>query len=214
MSAGMDDAEFDRALVGAAFALAAEGGWRAVSVTAAARRADLPLDRARGRFSGAAAVLMRFGRIADQAALAPTPAEGPPRDRLFDMLMRRIDVVQAHRAGVLALLRALPFDPCLAALLAAANIRSMRWMLEAAGISARGPLGRLRTKGLLALWLAVLRVWRSDGSEDLSATMAALDRALTRAERLEGWLGGRRPPPQEPPPAAAAPAAEPDAPAP
>ena len=82
---------------------------------------------------------MRFGRLADAAALTGVSDEGPRRDRLFDMLMRRIDALQQHRAGVLALLRALPVDPCLALLLAAANLRSMRWMLEGAGISAVGP---------------------------------------------------------------------------
>lgn len=210
----MDDAEFDRALVGAAFALAAERGWREVSVAAAARRADLPLDRARVRFPVWVAILLRFGRIADQAALAAAAKEGPHRDRLFDLLMRRIDVVQAHRGGVLALARTLPADPCIAALLVAANLRSMGWMLEGAGISARGPLGRLRRKGLLAVWLATLRAWRDDTGEDLSATMAALDRALSRAERMEGWLTGCRamPKPSAPPPPPVPPADEPTAP--
>ncbi len=208
----MDDAEFDRALVGAAFALAAERGWREVSVAEAARRADLPLDRARGRFPVRAAVLLRFGRIADQAALALAPKEGPHRDRLFDLLMRRLDVLQTHRAGVLALMRALPADPPLAAFLALANLRSMGWMLEGAGISARGPLGQLRRKGLLAVWLVVLRAWHDDTSEDLSATMAALDRALVAAERMHGWLGGRRAAPEPPPPPSAGPADEPVAP--
>ena len=71
------------------------------------------------RFPVRAAVLLRFGRMADAAALALAPKEGPHRDRLFDLLMRRMDVLQAHRAGVLALMRALPTDPCLTALLAA-----------------------------------------------------------------------------------------------
>ena len=197
----MDDAEFDRALVGAAFALAAESGWRTVSVAGAARRADLPLDRARARFPARMALLLRFGRIADQAALSLAPREGPHRDRLFDLLMRRFDVLQAHRGGVLTLMRALPADPCLAALLAAANLRSMGWMLEGAGIAAHGPRGRLRRKGLLAVWLMALRAWRDDTSEDLSSTMAALDRALGQAERLDGWLAGRRAASPEPPPA-------------
>ena len=35
----MDDAAFDRALIGAAFQMAAEQGWRSVSVAAAARAA-------------------------------------------------------------------------------------------------------------------------------------------------------------------------------
>jgi len=76
----------------------------------------------------------------------------------------------------------------------------MGWMLEAAGISTTGVLGRLRRKGLLGVWLAAVRAWREDTSEDLSGTMAALDRALGQAERVEGWLTGRRRTPAEPPP--------------
>ncbi len=207
----MDDAAFDRALVGAAFSLAAERGWSGVSVAAAARRADLPLDRARARFPMRGAILLRFGVVADQAALALAPREGPHRDRLFDILMRRFDVLQQHRDGVLALLRALPSDPCSAALLAGASLRSMAWLLEGADISARGPFGRLRTKGLLAVWLSGVRAWRYDMSEDLSATMAALDRALSQAERVEGWLHRRKSPPAEPPPFEPPPPAEPSA---
>ena len=129
----MDDAAFDNALIAAAFQLAAEQGWRRVSVVAAARAAGLPLARARERFPGRSAILLRFGRLADQAALAEAPSEGPVRDRLFDLLMRRIDALQTHRAGVLALLRALPAEPPIALLLALATRRSMRWMLAAAG---------------------------------------------------------------------------------
>ncbi|MBN9510310.1 MAG: TetR family transcriptional regulator [Alphaproteobacteria bacterium] len=207
----MDNDAFDRKLVEAAFTLIAERGWRRMSVAEAARQADLPLDQARARFPVRAVVLLRFGLQADQAALALAPKEGPHRDRLFDLLMRRFDFLQTHRPGVLALLRALPAEPCVTALLTAANRRSMAWMLEGAGISARGPLGRLRTRGLLVVWLAGVRAWRQDTSTDLSATMAALDRALTRAEQVEGWLACRRrsaaPPPEpEPNPPEAAPA--------
>jgi hypothetical protein len=211
----MEPEAFDRALIAAAFQLTAERGWRAVSVAAAARRADLTLDRARARFPVRAAILLRFGLMADQAALALAPREGPHRDRLFDLLMRRFDALQTHRAGVLALLRGLPGDPCTAALLAAASRRSMAWMLEGAGISARGPLGRLRISGLCAVWMLGVRAWRDDASDDLSATMAAVDRALSRAEQIDGWLcRGRGRAPAEPPPPAEAPAMETPPPAP
>jgi ubiquinone biosynthesis protein COQ9 len=189
--ATMDDIAFDRALIAAAFQMAAEQGWRSVSVAAAALAAGLPLARARERFPGRAAILVRFGRLADQAALAEAPSDGPVRDRLFDLLMRRIDALQAHRAGVLALLRALPAEPPTALLLALATRRSMRWMLEAAGIATRGIHGELRVKGLLAVWLWTVRAWRADDSDDLSATMAALDAALRRADQAAGWLGWR-----------------------
>ena len=196
----MDNAEFDAALVASAFALAAERGWSGVSVAQAARDAGLKLDRARRRFPGRCSVLLRFGSLADQAALAGVANEGSRRDRLFDLLMRRIDFLQRHRAGVLALMRALPADPATALALAAASLCSMGWMLEGAGIAAHGLHGRLRRKALLAVWLWTLRAWQRDESEDLSVAMAALDQALSRADAAENWLGRRRNPPAEPPP--------------
>jgi AcrR family transcriptional regulator len=204
----MDDAEFDRALIAAAFQIAADRGWHSVSVAAAARAANLPLAQARERFPGRAAMLLRFGRAADHAALSEAPAEGGVRDRLFGLLMRRIDALQAHRAGVLALLRALPVEPPTALLLALETRRSMRWMLEAAGVPTHRLGGELRIKGLVAVWLWTIRAWRADDSEDLSATMAALDTALQRAETAAerlGWRGRAAEPPAEeaaaPPPA-------------
>jgi ubiquinone biosynthesis protein COQ9 len=202
----MDDDAFDYALIGAAFALAAEQGWRRMSISAAARAAGLPLPRARARFPGRAALLLRFGRLADQAALAEVPAEGSVRDRLFGLLMRRIDTLQAHRAGVLSLMHALPFEPLTAVLLACATRRSMRWLLEAAGADVSGLSGELKLRGLVAVWLWTLRAWERDESADLSATMAALDAALRRAEQAAQWLHGEAAPP---PPEAPAPATEP-----
>jgi len=218
----MDDDAFDRALIGAAFAQAAELGWRHVSVVGAARAAGLPLPRTRARFPGRRALLLRFGRIADQAALAELAGEGSVRDRLFDLIMRRIDVLQAHRAGVLALMRALPCEPPTAVLLACATRRSLRWLAQAAGVELSGLRGELTLRGLVAVWLWTLRAWERDASADLSATMAALDTALGRAEQAVRWLRSHpapesqseephaepAPAPEAVPPPEAAPAAE------
>jgi hypothetical protein len=179
-----DDAGFDAALVRAAMALAAEAGWQAVSPLAAARAAGLAPEKVRARVCGRAGILLRLGRMADQAALSGAPAEGTVRDRLFELLMRRLDVFQAHRAGVLALLRALPSEPGTALLLACATERSMGWMLDAAGVSPHGLRGMLRVKGLTGVWLWTIRAWERDESADMAATMAALDQALAR---VEGW---------------------------
>ncbi len=180
----MTDVEFDTALVSAAFSLAAEEGWRKVSPAAAARRAGLDLAEARQRFSGQASILRAFGRLADAHALAGALTEGAVRERLFDILMRRFDFLQMHRAGVLALLRVLPLEPPLALCLARATVTSMGWMLEGADVSAKGVRGELRRKGLTLVWGYGLRAWMRDDSADLTATMAAMDKALDRADAL------------------------------
>jgi ubiquinone biosynthesis protein COQ9 len=188
----MEDSEFDNALVAAALAIAGRDGWSRVSVAAAATEAGLSLGRARARFPVRAMVLLRLGVIADQAALAALSTEASVRDKLFDMIMRRLDVLQANRTGVLALMRAVPADPPLGLLLALSTKRSLRWLLEAAGERSHGLRGELKLRGLLAVWLYTLHAWRSDASADMAATMAALDRALGQAERAAGWLAGHR----------------------
>ena len=189
----LNDTEFDHALIASAFEQAGLRGWGALSIADAARDAGLPLARARARFPGRDALLLRFGVMADQAALAGDAGgdDVTPRERLFDLLMQRFDAMQPHRDGMSALLRTLPADPATGLLLYSANLRSMKWMLDGAGIPSGGVVGALRVHGLLAVWVGALRAWERDDSPDLSGTMAALDRGLDRAVRAEGWLPGR-----------------------
>lgn len=193
----MEDKQLDQALIAAVFSQAALRGWADVNIAEAARDAELPLDRVRARFPGRGAVLLRFGILADQAALAAGSSEPSPRERLFDMVMSRFDVLQQHRAGILQLLRALRTDPASSLLLYGATLRSMKWLLDGASIPSNGIVGGLRVHGLLALWLYALRAWEGDDSPDLSATMAAVDRGLDRAIQAEGMLPGRRASPAE-----------------
>ncbi len=180
----MTDSEFDTALVAAAFALGAEQGWQKVSAAAAARRAGLDLGLARQRFGSRGMILRKFGQLADIAALTGATPDGSVRDRLFDILLRRFDFLQAHRAGVKSLIKSLPAVPALGLCLTRANLASMGWLLEAAGVSAQGVRGELRKRGLLLVWGYGVQAWMRDESEDLSATMAAVDKALNHADSI------------------------------
>ena len=200
----MEDTQLDQALIAAVFSQAALRGWADVNIAEAARDADLPLGRVRARFPGRGTVLLRFGVQADQVALTAGSSEPSPRERLFDMVMSRFDALQQHRAGVLQLLSALRTDPATSLVLYGATLRSMKWLLDGAGIPSSGIVGGLRVHGLLTLWLYALRAWEGDESPDLSATMAAVDRGLDRAIQAENMLPGRSSPPFSPAEEAAA----------
>lgn len=190
----MDTNEFDKAVVSAVFDQVGLVGWRQTGLVKAAQDAGLDLLRLRVRFPSKTTVLLRFGVLADQAALAAKPPGGPPREALFDLVMARFDVLQAHRAGVLALMEALRTDPGLSLMLWGATLRSMGWLLAASGIPTDGVAGALRVQGAGALWAYTLRSWQKDDSADMSSTMAALDRALDRAIQAEEMLPGYRKP--------------------
>ncbi len=180
-------------LVDAALALAARQGWRDTGLGEIAAEAGLPLGEAYAACPSKLAILAAFHQRIDRAALAAGAAEqdAAPRDRLFDVLMRRFDALQPHKPALRAILRDGMGDP-LALLGLPALLRSMAWMLEAAGISAAGWRGRLRANLLAGLYLSVLRVFLGDDSTDLAQTMAVLDRRLRRAESFLGVGGTAR----------------------
>lgn len=185
----MNNQDLKLALVDAAFVLGGTQGWSRVSPAAAAAAAGIELAQARAVFGCNAAILKEFGQQADKFALTGMPDDGSVRDKLFDIILRRFDYLQAHRAGVLALMRHLPLCPPLAVALAELNITSMGWLLEAVGVGATGLSGAVRKRGLLVVWLYALRAWSNDESPDMTATMAAVDEALTKAEALVGRFG-------------------------
>ena len=197
-AAAAPPSERDR-IIDAALRLIAQHGWRRLSLAAIAAEADLSIVTLYRAFPSKQAILCGFSRRIDEAVLA-TPldsdamdADERPRDRVFDLLMRRFDALHPYRAALEVLGRELPTDPIAALCAGAGLLRSIGWMLEAAGISTVGLGGIFAVKLTAAAYLATSRVWLRDDSPDLAPTMAALDRRLRGIER---WFGsGRRPQP-------------------
>lgn len=175
----------------AALTLAAQKGWRRVSLSEIAEAAGTTLADLRAMFGSKLRILEGFAEWVDEKVLAETPPSAEAdmagetvRDRLFDILMRRFDVLQPYKDGIAALARDMGGEGPAGLLSGWAHlVQSMEWMLEAAGAGGTGPGARLRAKALAALWVRTAMVWLRDNSEDMAQTMAALDRNLAEAER-------------------------------
>jgi AcrR family transcriptional regulator len=166
--------------------MVAAGGWRDLSYADIAKDAGLSLAAAYEAYPSKAAILTGIGRDIDArlfASLEDDPLDGSPKDRLFDLLMRRFDALNDHREAYAALAWELPRTPVEAGCLALQLRRSLANMLEAAGLSASGLRGAFRIEGLGALYACALRVWLKDETADLSKTMAELDKRLGQVER-------------------------------
>jgi len=181
------DTGIDDKVVDAALALAAERNWTEISLQEIAGRAEVPLADLLRRFGGKGAILRAFGRRVDARVLNEAlDLDEPVRDRLFDLLMRRFEALQPHRRAVANILHDMAREPLSLFLRLPQLGRSMAWTLEAAGVSSDGWRGRARVRGLALIYLSALRVWLRDESEDLSATMAAVDKGLRRADQVLG----------------------------
>lgn len=186
--------DLDR-ILDAALAEAAAVGWRHLSMNAIAIRAGLALGDVVGEAPTRAHLVARLLDRLDKRMLTAVKAideSDNVRDRLFDVAMKRFDAMNADRDGFHAVLTGLRFDPPAAALALCRADRTAAAMLAAAGVSPDGLLGYARIQGMKVVLLCAVRAWMDDDSADLSKTMAALDRALERAERLASFRGFRR----------------------
>jgi AcrR family transcriptional regulator len=178
--------------VDALMALLAEHDFEEIGLAEVAGRAGLKLSQLRAEFGSTFAIYAAHVKDIDRAVLAggdTDMTEEPPRERLFDVLMRRIEALAPYKEAVRSMLRSARRNPALACALNALAVRSQHWMLEAAGIKASGPRGALRAQGAALLFARVVGVWLDDEDPALDRTMAALDRGLASAERWDGFVG-------------------------
>lgn len=180
-------------LVDAALTLAETKGWRDLSMAEIAEAAGVPLAEALKVTPSKTAILSAFSQKIDAQVLNDVEDEAgdePARDRLFDVLMSRYDLLWTYRPALRAILGDLPTDP--GALVGAMSpaLESVQWMLEAADIDTSGVRGALRVRAIGVIYAANLRVWLNEESKDMAKTMADLDRRLRRAESLMEQASG------------------------
>lgn len=178
--------------VAALMELLAEQSFEDIGLAEVAGRAGIKLSQLREEFGSTLAILGAHTKQVDNAVLDggdADMAEEPPRERLFDVLMRRLEALAPHKDAVRSLMRSARRNPGLAFALNAMAVRSLKWMLETAGIDAAGPRGALRAQGASLMFARVLTVWVDDDEDGLDRTMAALDRGLASAGRWDGLLG-------------------------
>jgi AcrR family transcriptional regulator len=171
----------------AAFALAERGSWHDISMAAIAEEAGVSLSILMRYAPSKSSILQDFARDIDEAMVRlfeKYPAEGEPHDRLFDVILKRLEILQPYRRVIASLMQTRKADPGEAVRLLQSVSDSIGWIAAAARVeqdSAWQSLGRL---GLMRAYVRVLSVWANDDDPGLARTMAALDRSLRDAERF------------------------------
>jgi AcrR family transcriptional regulator len=174
-------------IVDALLELAGEQRFEEISISAICAKAGVSLADFRDSFPSKGAVLASFSKRIDRIVLqhhGDEMASESPKERLFDVLMRRLDAMAPYRQGLREISQWLRRDPLSALAFNQVAVNSMRFMLEAAGIDSEGGAGALKLQGLALSWARIVNVWLDDKEPELSKTMAALDRELTRGERF------------------------------
>ncbi len=191
-----------RHIVATAMTMAERDGWRPVTMAGISRESGISLPQLLSLMANKACILGGLARQIDETVLSDLAKDGEtgdtPKDRLFDILMRRFDALSQYKGGLAAVVHGLPGDPVTGVWQMLRLHCSMAMTLEAAEIPSAGIAGLLRTKGLTLVFANACRVWFRDDSEDMSATMAAIDRGLSLADRIVAKCAAAKYNPTEP----------------
>ena len=180
-------------ILAAALGCAASKRWAEVTLLDIAEGANLSIGELREEFGSKADIIAGLLRAIDDEVLKRLPkrTEGQEkRDRLFDIIMTRFDVLGPHKAALKSLYAAGAADLALAI----PYLSSQHWMLQAAGIGTDGATGAMRVAGLDR---RLRRGERTLGSiEHLNVAVSRFGEAL--GELARGLTRGR-PIPSPPP---------------
>lgn len=177
-------------IIGAMMELLAEKRFEQIGLADVAAQADVTLAELRGEFGSTLSILAAYTKNIDRAVLSGGDGDmedESARDRLFDVLMRRLEALAPDREALRSLIKSAKRNPPLALALNSMAVRSQQWMLAAAGIPCAGPQGMIRAQGLAILFARVVETFIDD-DEDNTLTMAELDRALSRGEGYVRFL--------------------------
>jgi AcrR family transcriptional regulator len=177
--------------ISAMMELLSEESFEEIGLSDVAKRAGLSLAQLRREFSSTLSIIAAQINDTDQKVLAggdADMAEETPREKLFDVLMRRLEILSPHRRAIHSLMRSARCNPGLAFALNGLAVQSQRWMLGGADIKVAGPKGAVRAQGLAVLYAYVMQTWVHDEDPGLARTMAVLDRELSRGQRWSGFL--------------------------
>ena len=184
-------------LVKLAFELLAERGWERFSFAELARRAELPLAQVYAEVPDRPALLRLLGRRLDAEMLAIDMAEldgMSPRERVFELIMRRLDAMAPYKEGLRTLARKAGREPMLLAAACCNLDRLSRRLLDAAATDESPVMTtKLARRVTGAVYLQAFRVWLDDDTPDMARTLAELDRRLQQAETAARWLAGFSP---------------------
>jgi hypothetical protein len=191
------DPSIRRDLARAALSLAGAGPWREVTLVKLADAASRPVSDFYGAslWEAVDCVEEAFDRAIGDNLDQLDPGQSV-RDRLFELIMRRFEAMEPHRAAVLAMEHGVDRDPTLLASAHQRHVRCARWVLALAGLEADGMTGQARAQGLGVIIGQARAAWRGDSAGDFAKTMAALDKNLRRAEEMFGRWAGFEPKPK------------------
>ena len=131
-------------------------------------------------------LLKNINRYVDDILIKETKSleNSSTKDMLFEVLMKRFDILQKNRQSYIEIYKAFKKTPQYFIKLLPSFLESMIVTAELANFNVNGLKGSVRLKGLIFIYFSTFFQWLDDKNSSLEKTMAELDKNLNQAEKF------------------------------
>ena len=176
-------------LINKGFELIDEIGWEKFSLKKLADKEKISIEEIKGYFSCKNSVVDKFSLMINrnvESKICINDFEGSStKDILFELIMMRFDEMQIFKGALKRILKDTKRKPVLLRIISSNVLNTMDFYLDLSNSYKNSPIDIFKKNFLFLIYSVSFRAWLSDKTEDLSKTMAELDKLLSMAEKFQ-----------------------------
>ncbi len=181
--------EIEKKYIKKGFDLIKDIGWEEFSIEKLSIRENIPLQDLKVYFKCKYSVVDKFSRMIDKKIESKLRIQdfknSSKKDTLFELIMIRFDEMEEFKGSLAKVLDASKNKPLLISIITKNVLNTMDFFLELSNSYNNYAFDVLKKNFLFLIYSITFKTWLSDNTEDLSKTMAELDKLLSTAEDFQ-----------------------------
>ena len=165
----------------------ARDGWTKFSLLHFSKTQKISIQDLKIFFRNKDHILERFSKMIDHKVESNIDVEEmkstSKKDNLFELIMLRLEAMQTYKVALRNIISSTKEQPIILKKLSKNILNSLDFYLELSSYYDDTPVDFLKKNAIFLIYSLTFRVWLNDESDDLSKTMAELDKFLSMADK-------------------------------
>ena len=181
--------EIENKYIKKGFDLINDIGWEKFSLEKLSTKEKIPINDLKVFFKCKNSIVDKFSRMIDKNIESKLRIDdfkdSSKKDILFELIMMRFDEMEGFKGSLVKILDVSKNKPLLISIITKNVMNTMDFFLELSNSYNNYALDILKKNFLFFIYSITFKTWLSDDTEDLSKTMAELDKLLSTAENFQ-----------------------------
>ena len=164
-------------------------GWEEFSLEKLSTKEKIPINDLKVFFKCKNSIVDKFSRMIDKNIESKLRIDdfkdSSKKDILFELIMMRFDEMEGFKGSLVKILDVSKNKPLLISIITKNVMNTMDFFLELSDSYNNYAFDFLKKNFLFFIYSITFKTWLSDDTEDLSKTMAELDKLLSTAENFQ-----------------------------